>query len=147
VRIVGAATYLVLFAASIGLNTISLFLVPEYVAGQLGVGAAIALVGNLGLGLLGAWGLRRPAGAVAAVLGWIVVFGLVSVVSRGGDVLLAGSLPSDHAVVVTSTFWIFAGLLGSAGPFLYAILRFAGPRRPPVGPPPSSLEAGTTPSG
>jgi hypothetical protein len=146
-RIANAATYAVLFAASVGLNTISLFLVPTYVAGQIGIGVVIALLGNVGLGVLGAWGVRRAAGAVAVALGWLVVFGLVSAISRGGDVVLAGKLPDDHAVVVTSTLWIFAGLFGSAGPFLAAILRSAGPRQSGNQRDPSSWQAGTTPSG
>lgn len=141
---VGAAL-VVLYAVSIVLNAISLFLVPQYVDGHAGVSVLIVVVGNLLLGGLAAWGLQRPAGPFAVALGWVTVFGIVSTVHPGGDVILAGSLAGDHTIVTVGTIWVLGGLLASAVTVIGSML--VPLRRLPIETTSGSSDAGTTPSG
>lgn len=146
-RTVFVATCTVLFATSVVLNAIAFFLVPLYVDGVLGIGAAIALVGNLVLGLLGGWGTRRVTGVVWGFAGWLVDYAAVTLVRRGDDVVLAGSLSADHNVVTVSTLCIFAGLVAYVVSIAAGMLLFARPVAAPAEAEPGLSGAGTTPSG
>jgi hypothetical protein len=141
------ATYVVLFAASVVLNVLSLFLVPKYIDGHLGIAIVIAVLGNAALGTLGAWGTQRMTGVAVATLGWFLVFGVVTFFHPGEDVILAGSLQAAPGVVTVSTLWIFAGLAGCAAAFVPSILRSPRSRAGQASAPPSSPDVGTTPSG
>ena len=146
-RLLLSTTHVVLFASSVVLNAISLLLVPKYVGGLLGIGLLVGLVANVGLGALGIWGLRSMSGTVGGALGWFVVVAVVLGFHPGGDVLLAGSLAGDHAVVTVSTLWVFAGFVSYVAVCAFAMVRSAVPagriRTDPVAP----SEPGTTPSG
>jgi hypothetical protein len=146
-RAVLIATYVVLFAASVVLNGISLFWVPKYIDGQLGIAIVIAVLGNAALGTLGAWGTQRMTAVGAATLGWFVVFALVTFFHPGADVILAGTLQGAPGVVTVSTLWIFAGLAGCGLAFVPAIIRSPRSRGGAGAAPPTSPDVGTTPSG
>lgn len=139
--------FVVLFAASLALNLLTALQVPRYVGGHVGIAVVIAFVGNLGLGLLGAWGTRRLGGAIWPATGWFVAFGTVTFFHPGEDVILAGSLQGDHSVVVASTFWVLAGLLAAVISIAAAVLWQVRGQHPVQQLVESPSKAGTTPSG
>jgi len=112
------ATYGVLCAVGVLLATIEAFLVPARLTGGIeGLSAVMAVVGNLGIGLLGGFGTRTTAGAVAPAVGWLVVMFVLAVYAPpGGDVVIPGRLPSDPGVVAAGVVTLMAGLLASIVP-------------------------------
>jgi hypothetical protein len=109
------ATYVVLLAIGALLGVIETFLVPQRLFGGVeGLSAVLALLGNAAVGSFGGIGTRTMAGAVAPIIGWFITVGILSVVAPGGDVVLAGKLPSDPGVVVAGTAFLFCGVIGSA---------------------------------
>jgi hypothetical protein len=116
-RALVVATYVVLFGVGLLSGTIEAFLVPQRLSGGVeGVAAVIAVVGNLGVGLLGGLGTGRVAGAVAPAAGWFAALATVTVVAPGGDVVIPGALPADRGVVVVGVVTLLGGLLASIVP-------------------------------
>src|SRR5438034_8680356 len=93
---------------------------PDFLGVHWPVAVLVAGVGNLGLGLLGGWGLQGRAGAAVAFLGWIVGVGLV--MFGGSDDVVIGGSPGD---------WVPLGfLLAGAGAGVVSVLlslRFVDP--------------------
>jgi hypothetical protein len=111
------ATYVVLAGIGVSLATIEAFLVPQRLAGGIeGLSAVLAVLGNLAVGLLGAWGTGTRGGAVAPAAGWFAAIAAVTVIAPGGDVVIPGALPADRGVVVVGTVTLVGGLLASIVP-------------------------------
>lgn len=111
------ATYVVLFGVGLMMGTVEAFLVPQRLAGGVeGLAAVIALIGNLGVGLLGGLGTGRTAGAIAPAAGWFAALAAVTVIAPGGDVVIPGALPVDRGVVVVGVITLLGGLLASIVP-------------------------------
>jgi len=109
------ATCLVLLVIGVVLGVIEAFLVPLRLFGGLeGLSVVLALVGNALVGSFGGLGTRTMGGAIAPILGWFVAVGILAVVAPGGDVVLAGKLPSDPGVVVVGMAFMFVGVLAGA---------------------------------
>jgi hypothetical protein len=111
------ATYIVLFGVGVLAGTTEAFLIPLRLPGGLeGLAAALAVIGNLGVGLLGGLGTGTTAGAVAPAAGWFAALATVTVVAPGGDVVIPGSLPADPGIVVVGMVTLLGGLLASIVP-------------------------------
>jgi hypothetical protein len=96
------------------LGLIGTFLVPLRLPGGIeGLAAVIALVGNAAVGLLGGLGGRSTRSATLPGVSWFVVVMAISVVSRGGDVIIPGKLPIDPGVVYVGYAFLFGGLVGA----------------------------------
>ncbi|MGN6474562.1 MAG: DUF6113 family protein [Mycobacteriales bacterium] len=129
------ATYAVLFALGVVLATFEAFLVPQRLAGGLeGLSVLIALVGNVGVGLLGGFGTGTTAGAVAPAIGWFLTMATLSIFAPGGDVVIPGGLPADPGVVWVGTITLLGGLLTSIVP-ISLTSRYTRRVNPPKGTP------------
>jgi hypothetical protein len=110
--VVLVAAYAALFVVGGMLGVWGAFLVPLRLFGRVeGLADVIALAGPLAMGYLGGVGLRSAPAAIVPGVGWIVAF-LILGYSRGGDVVVPGSLGTDHGVAVVGTLYFFCGLLG-----------------------------------
>jgi hypothetical protein len=125
--LVTALTNSMLLAAGLLLGLFGAVLVasrPAFLGVHWPVAVLIALVGNLGLGLLGGWGLQGRAGAAVAFLGWIAGVGIV--MFGGSDDVVIGGSPGD---------WVPLGFLlaGAASGVVSVLLalRFADPAARP----------------
>jgi hypothetical protein len=108
------ASCLMLAALGVMLGTLGTFLVPAgIVGGFVGLSALVAVAGNLFTGLLGGFGLRSTAGAIAPFAGWIVAVGAFVTFSPGGDVVIPGGLPNDPGVVHAGLTFMATGLVSS----------------------------------
>jgi hypothetical protein len=123
-------TFVVLALAGFVFGVIGSFEVPYRLPhGLEGLTAVVALLGNVLLGGVGGIGTRRPAGALAPAIGWLVGLGITATYAPGGDVIIPGSLATDPGVPKVGIALLLLGLLGAAiGVFLTH--RYAGrPRR------------------
>jgi hypothetical protein len=106
------ATYVVLAAIGLVLGVIEAFLVPQRIFGGVeGLSAVLAFVGNAIVGSLGGVGTRTMVGAIVPIASWFVAVGALTVYAPGGDVVIAGKLPTDPGVVVTGTAFLILGIL------------------------------------
>jgi hypothetical protein len=107
---------------------------PLVLGGHWPVAVVVAVVGNLGLGLLAGWGLEGRTGPALVFFGWIVGVGVV--MFGGSDDVVIGGAPGD---------WVPIGFLlagAAAGIVAVAVsLRFSTPRVPSRSEPASSLRA------
>jgi hypothetical protein len=111
------ATYVVLACVGVLMGTVEAFLVPQRLAGGVeGLSAVAAVLGNLGVGLLGGWGTGTTAGALVPGAGWLVAMVTVTVIAPGGDVVIPGALPVDRGIVVVGVVTLLGGLLGAIVP-------------------------------
>lgn len=105
---------LVLVAIGALLGLIGSFLVPLRLGnGVEGLAAVIALVGNAAVGLLGGFGARSTRSATLPGVGWFLAVIAINMVSRGGDVIIPGSLPVDPGIVVVGYAFLALGLVGA----------------------------------
>jgi hypothetical protein len=136
------ATYVVLAAVGVMLGVIETFLVPQRLFGGVeGLAAVLALVVNAAIASFGGIGTRSFAGAIVPTLGWLLTVGVLITWSPGGDVVLAGKLPTDPGVVVVGDAYLIAGFLAGAIS-LVMTARYA--LANPIG---WKTRRGTTPSG
>jgi len=108
--VVATAAVLFLLGALLGLW--GAFLVPLRLFG--GVEGLALLVGAGGVflaGYFGGLGSGSGATAIAPGVGWIIAV-LALGTSRGGDVVLPGSLSKDPGVAVVGTAYLASGLVG-----------------------------------
>jgi hypothetical protein len=98
------------------------------------VAVVVAVVGNLGLGLLAGWGLEGRTGPALAFFGWIVGVGIV--MFGGSDDVVIGGAPGDWVPLGFLFAGAVAGVVAVA-----ASIRFSLPRRPADPEPASSLRA------
>jgi hypothetical protein len=94
--LVSALTYSMVLVAGLLLGLLGSFHVasrPEFLGLHWPVAVLFAVVGNLGLGLLGGWGLQGRPGAAVAFLGWIIGVGVV--MFGGSDDVVIGGSPGD----------------------------------------------------
>lgn len=115
------ATYAVLAAVGVLAGVVGCFLVPEQVGGFGYLAAVIAAAGNLTVGLIGGLGTQRVGGAIAPFVGWLLSVGLLVTepfVSRGGDVVIPGSLGNAHDVVYAGFAFMSAGVVAAVAPIL-----------------------------
>ncbi len=111
------ATCVVLACLGLLTGTVEAFLVPVRLPGGVeGLSAVLALVGNLGIGLLGGLGTGTTAGAIAPAAGWFAAMATVTVVAPGGDVVVAGALPAAPGVVGVGVVTRLGGLLAAIVP-------------------------------
>jgi hypothetical protein len=96
------------------LGVIGCFLVPLRLGGGVeGLAIAVALIGNLGTGLLGGVGNRSVRSALAPGLGWFLAVGVISSLAPGGDVIIPGKLPVDPGVTTVGVLFLFLGVAGA----------------------------------
>jgi hypothetical protein len=126
--LVTALTYSMLLVAGLLLGLLGAFHVasrPAFLGVHWPVAVVVAAIGNLGLGLLGGWGLRGRAGAAVGFLGWIIGVGVV--MFGGSDDVVIGGSPGD---------WVPLGFLvaGAAAGVVSVVvaLRFADPATRPA---------------
>jgi len=125
--LVAAYAALLLLGAAVGV--VGAFLVPLRLFGHVeGLADVIGVAGPLLVGYFGAVGLGVAPAAVVPGIGWILAF-LALGVSRGGDVVIPGSLGTDPGVAVVGTLYFFCGLVGTLGAGVLAGRRL----RPPPG--------------
>jgi hypothetical protein len=123
------AAYAALFVLGAALGVWGAFLVPLRLFGGVeGLADVIGLAGPLVTGYLGGVGLGSAPAAIVPGLGWIVAF-LSLGYSRGGDVVVPGSLGTDHGVAVVGTLYFFCGLVGI---LLAGVVTARRLRRPPA---------------
>jgi hypothetical protein len=106
----------VLLAVGALLGLIGCFLVPLRIGNGIeGLAAAIALVGNAVVGLLGGIGTRSTRGAMLPGIGWFVVVAAINLVAPGGDVIIPGKLPVDPGVIDVGYAFLVLGIVGVIG--------------------------------
>lgn len=111
-RVATVTTVVLLAAAGVLLGVIGAFLVPLRLgSGIEGLSVLIAVVGNLGVGLLGGLGTRSTAGIVAPGLGWFVAVGALFTTGPGGDIVIPGRLGSDPGVPKVGIGFLVGGVL------------------------------------
>jgi hypothetical protein len=117
------AAYAVLFVLGVVIGVWGAFLVPLRLFGHVeGLADIVGLAGPLLAGYLGAVGLGVAPAAVVPGIGWILAF-LTLGYSRGGDVVVPGSLGTDHGVAIVGTLYFFCGLIGTLGAGVLAARR------------------------
>jgi hypothetical protein len=113
-RSVLAVTYVVLAGIGVLSGGLEAFLVPQRLPhGVEGLSVVLAVVGNIGFGVLGGIGTKTLAGALVPAFGWFVTVGFISAYAPGGDVILPGTLPVDPGVTHVTTAFLILGLLAS----------------------------------
>ncbi|HVW80699.1 MAG TPA: hypothetical protein VHB69_07160 [Mycobacteriales bacterium] len=132
-RVLLVATYLVLTGVGLLAGVVGAFLVPEQVGSFGYLSTVVAVVGNLAVGVIGGIGAASRAGAVAPFFGWFVAVGALSsepVVSKGGDVVIPGTLGNAPGVVHAGLAFMAAGVVAALVPIVIAS-RFT---KPPYAP-------------
>lgn len=108
-------TYVVLAGIAMMSAIIESFLVPlRLTHGLEGLSVALALVGNIAIGVFGGIGTKTVVGAVVPGVAWFLTVGFVSTYRSHDVVILPGKLPVDPGVTVVSTAFFLTGLLASA---------------------------------
>lgn len=111
-RLVVVAAYVALLLLGAVLGVWGAFLVPLRLFGGVEGFADVMAVASTGLvGYLGAVGLGQGTAAVMPGVGWILAVLMLSS-SRGGDVVIPGSLGPDPGVAVVGQLYLFSGLVG-----------------------------------
>lgn len=125
VDLVTVLAYTMVLLAGVLLGLLGAFEIagrPEVLGVRWPIAVGIAVVGNLGLGLLAGWGLQGRSGAAAAFAGWLIGVGIV--MFGGSDDVVVGGAPGD---------WVPLGFLaaGSAAGVVAVALsaRFSPSRR------------------
>jgi hypothetical protein len=113
--VVQVLAYAMVFVAAVLLALVGAFHIPDRLA-LLGAhwpfAVVLAIVGNLGLGLLAGWGLEGRGGAALAFGGWIVGIGIV--MFGGSDDVVIGGTPGDWVPLGFLVSGAFAGVLAVA---------------------------------
>ncbi len=95
-----------------------------YSSGPTPIAALLFALAMLGTCLLGGWGMRRPAGALAAALGWFAASFILATGTSGGSVVITSTAAGE---------WFLFGGAGCvvAGTIAAFVLwsRAAAPRR------------------
>jgi hypothetical protein len=94
--VVTSVTFTMVFVAGLLLALLGAFHIasrPAFLGAHWPVAVLLAVVGNLGLGLLAGWGLQGRAGPAVAFLGWIIGVGIV--MFGGSDDVVIGGSPGD----------------------------------------------------
>lgn len=124
--VVLVAAYVALFLLGATTAVYGAFLVPLRLFGQVeGLADVIGVAGPLLVGYYGAVGVGSAPAAVVPGVGWIVAVLLLGY-GRGGDVVIPGSLGTDHGVAVVGTLYLVCGLAGILGAGLLAARRLRG---------------------
>ena len=128
--LVSALTYSMVLVAGVLLGLLGAFHVasrPAFLGLHWPVAVLVAVLGNLGVGLLGGWGLQGRAGAAVEFLGWIVGVGIV--MFGGSDDVVIGGSPGDWVPLGFLVAGAVAGVVA-----VVVSLRFTDPdlRTPPV---------------
>lgn len=111
------ACYVALTVLGGALGVWGAFLVPLRLVGGLeGLAVVVAVVGNLGAGLLGGLGTRTRLGAALPGLAWLVVAVLAGTGRQEGDVVVPGSVPHDPAVGKVGMAFLLLGAIAAAVP-------------------------------
>lgn len=115
-RVVTAVSFLVVVVLSVELAVWEAFLVAARPFGTtLPLAAALAVVGNLGVGLLGARVLGRTAGAAVPGLLWLGVALTLGTRTAGGSVVVTGGWRGIAFLVAgAATAAAAVGLTGAA---------------------------------
>lgn len=109
------ACYLALIVLGAVLGIWGAFLVPLRLPGGVeGLSVAIAVVGNLGAGLLGGIGTGTRLGAGLPGLAWLVVAVLAGVSRPEGDLVVPGGLPADPGVGTVGMAFLLLGAVAAA---------------------------------
>jgi len=117
-RAVTVGAYLALFLLGMAQAILGAFFYdsgPVPIA-AIGFGAAI-----FGTCLLGGWGLRRPAGALAPAAGWLIAAFVLASGTSGGSVLITAT--------TAGTWFLFGGAASAAAGLVTVFLVWSGPRR------------------
>lgn len=107
------AAYVALALLGAVLGVYGAFLVPLRLFGDVeGLADVLGLVATGATGYLGALGVGRATAAVMPGIGWIVAVVVLNV-SRGGDVVIPGSLATDPGIGHVGTLYLLSGLVGT----------------------------------
>lgn len=111
--IVAVHVVLVLLGAAMGVW--GAFLVPLRLPGGVeGLADVIALGGNLGVGLLAAYGARSIPAASMPGIGWLIsTLVLSSTAWPRGEVVIPAKLGNDPGVGTVGTLFLIAGIVGA----------------------------------
>lgn len=111
-RALVVATLAALFLLGVLIGLWGAFLVPLRLFGHVeGLSLLIGAGGVFAAGYFGGMGSGIGAAALMPGVGWVVTV-LALGFSRGGDVVLPGSLPNDSGVAVVGTAYLASGLVG-----------------------------------
>jgi hypothetical protein len=88
------------------------FLVPDTALG-VPVGPVVGVLGNLGVGWFGAYGLGNRAGALAPALGWLLAVVPLAIRRREGDLVLTAG--TRYVAFLLLGVLAAAAALGTAG--------------------------------
>jgi hypothetical protein len=114
-------TYVVLFALGVLTGVVGTFLVPERIGSFGYLSTILGVGGNLVVGLLGGIGTATRRGAFAPFLGWFVAVGLLvtePIVSKGGDIVIPGTLGNAPGVVHAGVAFMAAGVVAAVLPIV-----------------------------
>jgi hypothetical protein len=101
---------------------------PLILGGHWPVAVVLAVVGNLGLGLLAGWGLQGRVGPAVAFAGWIVGVGIV--MFGGSDDVVIGGTPGDWVPLGFLVAGAFAGVVAVAVSIRFSVARRSEPSQP-----------------
>jgi hypothetical protein len=118
---VTVAAYAMVFVAAVLLALFGCFHIadrPAFLGAHWPFAVLVAVVGNLGLGLLAGWGLRGRSGALMVFGGWIVGVGIV--MFGGTDDVVIGGSPGDWVPLGFLVAGVVAAVLAVAVSVLFA---------------------------
>jgi hypothetical protein len=92
---------------------------PLFLGGHWPVAVVVAVVGNLGLGLLAGWGLEGRTGPALAFVGWIIGVGVV--MFGGSDDVVIGGAPGDWVPLGFLLAGALAGVVAVAGSIRFVL--------------------------
>jgi hypothetical protein len=108
------ATLVALAGSGLLLGVVGAFLVPLRLPGGLeGLAVVVALLGNLGLGLLGGLGLRSTFGAATPAVAWFVPVAVLFTSGPGGNVVIPGRLGGDPGVPRVGVGFLVGGVVAA----------------------------------
>jgi hypothetical protein len=113
--------YVVLFGLGVLTGVVGTFLVPERIGSFGYLSTIVSAGGNLVVGLLGGIGMDSRAGAVTPFFGWFIAVGLLATepfVSKGGDIVIPGTLGNAPGVVHAGVAFMAAGVLAAVVPIV-----------------------------
>jgi hypothetical protein len=110
-----AACYVALLLLGALLGIWGAFLVPLRLFGRIeGLAVVVAVVGNLGAGLLGGIGTGTRLGAALPGAAWLIVAVLSGITRSEGDLVVPGGIPSDPGVGTVGMAFLLLGAVAAA---------------------------------
>jgi hypothetical protein len=115
---IAIGAYLALFLFGIAQAMLGAFFYGSGPVPLAAIGFDVAVFGTC---LLGGWGMRRAAGALAPACGWFVAAFVLASGTPGGSVLITAT--------TAGTWFLFGGAASAAAGLVTVFLVWSGPRR------------------